>query len=366
MASALGSSGLGAERAAGSLWSPLAADELLAFSPVGGTGAPGSANAPASLVGQAGRVTVGQPGGGLGAAVSSPEPRRPSRLARLLPVAGMLLLTLVPGCVSPAAADSSAPRETLAFTGKAVNFNLSGVEPDFDPIYRVVISGRLHDGRAEDDLPDSTLILSAYLEVFQPDTTPILPDLLHPDQVAQDLAGFLSGKAALVNKGGHVAYQGSLLAEIFQNNDEHIVLDLSRTATGPTVRLEGAISLSTGGAERGTLRAQDRLALPALAVPPGRIPSWQQVISAISVRRPVMMGTAAPAGTRTSAAPSTIAPAALANMRVPVTSRSLPSPLPRPATFVLLALGFMVACAGIALSLSHRHDGFCRRPGASS
>src|SRR5947209_1895205 len=43
----------------------------------------------------------------------------------------------------------------FTFIGKAVDFNLSGLEPDFDPIYKVVVTGRLHDrGTASRALPD--------------------------------------------------------------------------------------------------------------------------------------------------------------------------------------------------------------------
>src|SRR4051812_29244474 len=98
------------------------------------------------------------------------------RFLRVFPVL-MLLLLLVPGLAVPAQALSAKKLgPTLTLVGKAVNFDLSGFEPDFDPIYKVVVSSTLHDGRSAGvALPESTLILSAYLEVFQPDTTPLLP-----------------------------------------------------------------------------------------------------------------------------------------------------------------------------------------------
>src|SRR5689334_14898923 len=88
-----------------------------------------------------------------------------------------------------------------SLSGHAVKFALSGFEPDFDPIYNVVLSSTLHD--AGTAVPNTMLVLSLYLEVFKPDTTPVLPDILHPNQNATNLAGFMQGKAVLVNAAGH-------------------------------------------------------------------------------------------------------------------------------------------------------------------
>lgn len=279
------------------------------------------------------------------------------RTRGLISALALISLQIVaPSGFAVGAAASTSAATTFEFTGKAMNFDLSGLEPDFDPIYKLVVSGTLHDGRQGDHLPDATLILSAYLEVFQPDTTPVLPDLLHTDQVATDLAGFLSGKAALVNRAGRVVYQGSLLAEIFQGNGEHLIVDLSRTPSGSTVRLQGAITLAQGGGERGTLHALSPLVRDALAVPAGHAPSWQQVIASMSVHKPVMMGTAAPPGAH-PAQPSTIAPAALTAMHLTVKSCDVLCRARRPITLVPLGLGALLACAGAALSLSRRARG---------
>ena len=87
----------------------------------------------------------------------------------------------------------------------------------------MIIAATLHDsGSAPSALPDSKLILSTYLENFQPDTTPVLPDLLHPNQTANGLGGFMTGKAALVNAAGRVGYRGGLLAEVFLDNSVHL------------------------------------------------------------------------------------------------------------------------------------------------
>jgi hypothetical protein len=245
------------------------------------------------------------------------------------------------------------PSYALSFKGKAVNFDLSGLEPDFDPIYKLTVTGALHDTRAATlALPDATLVLSAYLEVFKPDTTPVLPDLLHPDQVAQDLAGFISGKAALVNAGGHVVYRGSLLGEIFQDNSEHLVIDLDPLVKGPSVRVQGIITLKRGGDEGGTLRALSPLARSALAVPDGPAISWQDVVGGLNVRKPPMIGTAGSGASRPPAKPSTIAP--LAPIAAPAASCDLACRANRASSFAPLAAGVVIVLLGITLSVRRR------------
>lgn len=246
--------------------------------------------------------------------------------------------------------------QVLAFTGKAVNFDLSGLEPDFDPLYRVVVTGTLHDRRTSGQpLPDSTLVLSTYLEVFQPDTTPVLPDILHPNNVAGNLAGFLSGKAALVSAGGQVVYRGSLLAEIFQDNSEHLVVDLSPAAGSNSVRLEGVVALLAGARERGTLRALSPLERAKLAVPRGSAPSWQQVVGKLSVPKPAMIGTGGTAGKRPPPQPSTIAPAALRADPAVSPSCAALCRVRRPVTLIPLCLGVAAVLAGIVMRLSQLH-----------
>ena len=212
-----------------------------------------------------------------------------------------------------------------SFAGTLVRLALSGHEPDFDPIYRLIISARLHDpapaGRA---LPDSMLVLSTYLESFSPSTTPILPDLLHPDQPADGLHGFLQGKAALVNAGGRIAYRGSLLAEIFKGNTVHLVVTLQRQGGSPLadpLRLQGIFGLNRG-AMHGSLRASGPLDRAALAVPSRPWPSWQAVVGQLVVHPPPMLGTAA----ASSKAPSS---AAVPHPPVPSGSAAL---VPAPST----------------------------------
>ena len=205
----------------------------------------------------------------------------------------MVALCSVASIVTPGAAAAAPYAPSLH--GKVVKFGLSGFEPDFDPIYRVIISATLHDGR-KGGLPDAMLVLSAYLENFQPDTTPMLPDLLHPNQTATSLGGFLTGKAALVNAAGHIVYRGSLLAETFLDNSAHVVLDLddvkAPAAGSPALRLRGVFTLRKDLTLRGWLRAVGRPALPALAAPRAPAPSWQTIERSLSVPLPRMMGTA--------------------------------------------------------------------------
>ena len=250
-------------------------------------------------------------------------PRRARQAA--LRAARLLLMALVLSLALSGQAARASDESTYApsFSGTLVRLALSGHEPDFDPIYRLIISARLHDpaptGRA---LPDSMLVLSSYLESFSPSTAPILPDLLHPDQPADGLHGFLQGKAALVNAGGKIAYRGSLLAEIFRGNTVHLVVTLQREGGSPLadpLRLQGIFGLNRG-AMHGSLRASGPLDRAALAVPSRPWPSWQAVVGQLVVHPPPMLGTAAAAppssqGTAppaTSQAPIRPGPAALA------------------------------------------------------
>src|SRR5262249_27079318 len=144
---------------------------------------------------------------------------------RWLPVAVAALVglcTLFAGAPVGSAAQQGPYNPSLS--GHAVKFELSGFEPDFDPIYNVVLSSTLHD--AGTAVPNTMLVLSMYLEVFKPDTTPMLPDLLHPNQKATNLAGFMQGKAVLVNAAGHIAYKGTVLAEIFLDNTVHAIVNM--------------------------------------------------------------------------------------------------------------------------------------------
>ena len=210
------------------------------------------------------------------------------------------------GLVLPThSARASAPRATsdnqllvVGLTGKVVQFGLSGFEPDFDPIDRVVISASLSDRRTGPvALPDSQLVLSAYLENFQPDTTPILPDLLHPNQTATSLGGFMQGKAALVNAAGRISYRGSMLAEVFLDNSVHMLVNIQRLGAAPSappLRFSGIFTLQHDLSVTGEFRSRHPLMpddIKILRVPRGHPASWQSVISGLTVKLPKMMGT---------------------------------------------------------------------------
>ena len=226
----------------------------------------------------------------LGSGRLNGSPRQAAlRAARLLLMALVLSLALSGQAARASGESTYAP----TFSGTLVRLALSGHEPDFDPIYRLIISARLHDpAPAGQALPDSMLVLSSYLESFSPSTTPILPDLLHPDQPADGLHGFLQGKAALVNAGGRIAYRGSLLAEIFKGNTVHLVVTLQREGGSPLadpLRLQGIFGLKRG-AMHGSLRASGPLDRAALAVPAATWPSWQAVVGQLVVHPPPMLG----------------------------------------------------------------------------
>ncbi|HVA92157.1 MAG TPA: hypothetical protein VNL71_20215 [Chloroflexota bacterium] len=265
-------------------------------------------------------------------ATVTPQPSQP---ARAYPTVGQ--------------ARPSAKSYTLRYTGTAVNFDLSGLEPDFDPIYKVIVSTTLHDTRSKSvALPDATLILSAYLEVFQPDTTPVLPDLLHPNQVASNLAGFLSGAAALINVGGKVIYRGSMVGEIFQDSTEGLVIDLAPigAASGdPSVRLQGVLVLHKGGSESGTLQALTPLPRSALEAPRDRMPSWQAVVNGMSVHTPTMMGTAGAPGKKAPAQPATLAPLAPAAPVAAVCDTACR--LRRPIVLAPIVVGILILLLGL-------------------
>jgi hypothetical protein len=170
--------------------------------------------------------------------------------------------------------------------GSVQGYGLAGVEPDGDPLYRVVLQNRLP---ASGNIPAVNLIVSSYLENFKPDTTPVLPDLLHPKQDARNLGGFLQGKALLTDDAGNVLYLGSFLAEAFLDNTNHAVMTLygSGSAFGGGGSLKGTFTLNKSGTLTG--RFQGRLKLSAaaqrqIAANRGKkLRPIQQIIKAVTV-----------------------------------------------------------------------------------
>jgi hypothetical protein len=194
--------------------------------------------------------------------------------------------------------------------GQIAASRLSGVEPDGDPLYQVVLQTKL---AASQGLPAVHLIVSAYLENFQPDTTPILPDLLRPNQNAQNLGGFLQGKALLTDNAGNVLYIGSLVAEAFLDNTNHVAMTLtgSGTAFGDKGKLLGAFTLHKDGSLTGSLKGTLALSASArrqiLANHGARMKPLKDIISVVTVRPHPMVGRAT-GGVRTTPLPSNFAP----------------------------------------------------------
>lgn len=234
--------------------------------------------------------------------------------------------------------------------GHVVQFALHGFEPDFDPIYGIVLVLTLHDTRhAPLALPDARLILDLYLEQFQPDTTPMLPDLLHPNQQATNLAGFLQGQAVLLNQGGHSAYQGDALAEVFTNSQVHLVLlnmqPPGAAANAPALRLQGSITLYKGGTQTGRLTAMTSPPRAALAVARRRMPAWQAVVGGLRVALPPMRGTGGSGVPRGTVTPSSAAVRSVAT----AVARARQDTSPRHEGVATVAL--IVVGAGVVLLL---------------
>lgn len=119
---------------------------------------------------------------------------------------------------------AATPPYTVSVHGSVQGYRLAGVEPDGDPLYQVVLRMAVPAAGGQ---PALNLIISSYLENFQPDTTPVLPDLLHPTRDAQNLGGFLQGKALLTDDAGTVLYIGSFLGEAFLDNTNNAVITFS-------------------------------------------------------------------------------------------------------------------------------------------
>jgi len=188
------------------------------------------------------------------------------------------------------------PPFSAIMSGSVVTFTLSGYQPDFDPIDRVIISAHLRSaGVHSPPVPDTLVVLYLYLENFLPTTTPLLPDLLHPNQQAQNLGGFLSGKASFVNASGHELYRGGVLAEVFLDNSVHMIVDVfhpADAATARSQRLTSTFTLFRNLSVKGALNAKTRLSLGGETPPGGaaHFPSWQSVVSKLTVIKPVQYG----------------------------------------------------------------------------
>src|ERR1700712_3723097 len=104
---------------------------------------------------------------GLFTLASSADSIRPARAAAPPGATASPLPTAAAS--QPASAYPTVPKEipssksgVLRYSGKPADFELTGLEPDFDPIYKLIVSTKLHDLRGKKSaLPDSILILSA-------------------------------------------------------------------------------------------------------------------------------------------------------------------------------------------------------------
>jgi hypothetical protein len=224
---------------------------------------------------------------------------------------------------------------SATLTGSIVLHKLVGYQPDFDPIKRVIIDAWLRHLRAGSAvLPDARLVLSLYLENFQFTTTPILPDLLHPDQIAGGLGGYMQGKAVLINAQGHTVYQGIALAEVFLDNSVHLLIDFSAPgAAMTTLRLLSTFILDTSLRLRGEAHSAQLLPPAIMRAPRGTQPGWRSIISGLVVHVPPQMGTVGvrpPSGT--AAPPGTIVLpvqfSGTATPTAPPAATPLPTPLP--------------------------------------
>lgn len=204
-------------------------------------------------------------------------------------IRALLVILLLLSAPSPVRA---APDRAL-LTGRVVGYRLSGIEPDGDPIDQVILSTTLASAHG---IPRLHLIVSSYLENFKPDTTPVLPDLLHPQHDAQNMGGFLEGKSLITDDAGDILYVGDFLAEAFFNNTNHAVFSLSGRgpARGGHVTLKGIFTLHRDASLSGTLSGT--ITLPAAAraqlrAHAGRtMRSIKDIISAVTVHPAPMMG----------------------------------------------------------------------------
>jgi hypothetical protein len=210
---------------------------------------------------------------------------------RTLIVLGLLLLI-------PSAAHAAAPPPYSApVHGELAGWRLSGVEPDGDPLYQAVMQTVLAPAHG---LPAMNLIVDTYYEQFKPDTTPILPDLLHKNRQAQNLGAFLQGKILLTDDAGNVVSIGSFISEAFLDNTNNAVMMLYGGAHGYGARgtLSGIYNLKVIGNQAVKIsgRFSGRLSLSkgarqAIVAHRGaRMKSLKRIISQVTVVPHAMVG----------------------------------------------------------------------------
>jgi hypothetical protein len=205
----------------------------------------------------------------------------------------IVTLILIALCAPAAPVQAAGGSYRASLTGSVAAFRLAGVEPDGDPLDQVLLQTTLAPSGS---IPRLHLIVDSYLENFTPDTTPILPDLLHPSRSAQNLGGFLQGKALITDDAGDLIATGSFLAEAFLDNSNHAVatLDGSGAGKGSHIQLKGVFTLHKGGAMDGTLFGTVSLTPGArgqLAAHRGKLMrKLKDIINGVSVRPHPMVG----------------------------------------------------------------------------
>lgn len=215
----------------------------------------------------------------------------------LLSIATLVAATIaLPALALASPAPKSVDNFHGRFVGNIIYFNPAGFEPDFDPIERVIIQTTVRSPRT----PPMTLILDAYLENFQPDTTPILPDLINTKiQLSTTLGGFFTGQAIVVAPGGHVLYTGLILAEAFLSPQgvQHMILRLSGQgpASGGVMNVDSVFHAYKSSVVSGSLYGKVTIppaARRALNAPGSRKLSLNQILKDFNVPRPSQKGTA--------------------------------------------------------------------------
>ncbi len=221
----------------------------------------------------------------------------------LLAVAALITSVLA----LPAAAMAAPSSRTVNnfhghFVGNIIYFNPAGFEPDFDLIQRVIIQTTVYSPHT----PPMTLILDAYLENFQPDTTPILPDLIHPSvQVSTTLGGFFTGEAIVVGPSKRVLFKGLMLAEAFVNplgkasngTVQHMLLRLSGQgpASGAVMNLDSIFRAYKSSKVQGSLYGKVKISpavMRMLRGPGSRTLSLHEILRQFNVQKPAQKGTA--------------------------------------------------------------------------
>lgn len=219
-------------------------------------------------------------------------------LAALLPTLSPVAQAGTAASAGHASPEAAAPHSFSGkFTGKVIYFSPAGFEPDFDLINRAIFETTV----TSKSLPPMTLILDAYLENFQVDTTPVLPDLIHPKKlVSSSLGGFFSGKAIIVGPKNRALFVGTMLAEAFirpQGIQHMILVQLTGqgSAAGGSGRLYSVFSAYKNFGVNGTLYGTlniPRAAVAALHHGSSRLTA-KQVLTDFQVQKPAQRGTTA-------------------------------------------------------------------------